>query len=505
LADAIQSVLSVHADLDNTPVIQGAEEILRQLETNRGLGHYLPNQHPKIRMYAALYGSLLRSGNKVYTRTVKQMCDLALGSTTKNDISSFLGELRFIEKQIESKFRTPMIASDILPHFAHILNLSPEASKLSKRMAEISIPDGKSFDFDTKACAISLVASKYFKPEIDLATASTLCKIGKATLRLAVADLEERRPAFLHLIPEITASVTEGPMSDIAVSEASESAAASDADGAPGTNSSDAAYLGELYSADRQAAACSATEEVDAPLIENAEQEPIPEKSLSTMGENADHELSVPEDLLPTKQEQPMHITGAGPAHVALAAASAEEYASFWSQRQAADAACDTSDGLWHGAPPPFKYRRVTGVPAAAAVVAVNETEPGEARVVVAPNGTMLVDDGSAVASSVVGLSGAVEVSSAMLDAESGPPVNATAAGSAPMAPTAAVMSTEESVQLCNAGADGNGGQQADVGGDAGRGGERAGGTTIVFACVDGLPPVVVVVDSAGEERIELD
>ena len=32
-----------------------------------------------------------------------------------------------------------------------------------------------------------------------------------------------------------------------------------------------------------------------------------------------------------------------------------------------------------------------------------------------------------------------------------------------------------------------------------------AGGTTVVYACVDGLPAVLVMVDAAGEELIELD
>ncbi len=48
-------------------------------------------------------------------------------------------------------------------------------------------------------------------------------------------------------------------------------------------------------------------------------------------------------------------------------------------------------------------------------------------------------------------------------------------------------------------------GREAD-GGEAAKGGEgKAGTTVVVYACVDSLPHVVVIVDAAGNELIELD
>ena len=457
LANACQTVLAIHRELDNTQVIQAANEIYHQLKQKLKPEHPCFTTNAKVTSYAILYGSLLRSGNKIYMRTVKEMCGLALGSPSKTAVKLFLEQSTFIEAQINTKFQRPNSVSDILPHFAHILKLSGKASELAERLAEIGV-SAKNHNYDTTACAIAITASRCFEPEVGLSTASRLCEIGEDTLRDAAADFEyTNSEAILRIKRLIVARVqdvgmmalAQEPMEDKAMNEVMECTVGStksiyaeavddpDVIKVQVTSFSDDMPVPVLNPQQAAASRCStvtaAREEADTTTPEapvKGLEMPDHDESLLPIKVSADYK-NIPRSSWITaprqQQERQIHCMEANPDPAPALEASVEP--SPWSLRRAsaADApACLTcrledrdsgSDSLLLCVQPPSKYRRV---------VMPTQTTPG------------------------------------------------------PDAPSA-----KESVQ---------------TGGD-----EQEGGATVVYACVDSLPPVVVVVNAAGDELIDLD
>ena len=188
------------------------------------------------------------------------------------------------------------------------------------------------------------------------------------------------------------------------------------------------------------------------------QQSPVPEPTQQAMiGHDTDRPQQVRQEPL-RNEARALAVLGT----TLVAGAAAENDTSPWSQRRAADPQAsytsggDTSDGSSTDVQePPAKFRR------AAAVAAARDTEHGS-----------VLPDREAPPSAI-----STNSSLAML------PQPATQAGEVSKEPVRSPGKSDS---------------------DGGRLG-LAGGTTVVYACVDGLPAVVVMVDAAGEELIELD